>query len=199
MTIFRFSNIVAALALSAASIGSATAATYTEDFNAAFPTWESSWFGTNSTARNYYCNGALGCTSRGNNPDGLWIIGSAGVSAPVEVSFASGFGDSLTSFTLDVAGYSPTTLSAYDKNNALIFSENVSLTRGALSNPGVYSTYTITSTTGISRFAFSGSASGNTSIDNLIAVTSAVPEPETYALMLAGLAAVGFAAKRRRA
>jgi len=31
-----------------------------------------------------------------------------------------------------------------------------------------------------------------------IAVTAAVPEPETYALFLAGLGAVGFMAKRRR-
>lgn len=32
-----------------------------------------------------------------------------------------------------------------------------------------------------------------------LASVAAVPEPETYALMLAGLAAVGFAAKRRQA
>lgn len=31
-----------------------------------------------------------------------------------------------------------------------------------------------------------------------LAITAAVPEPETYALMLAGLAAMGFVAKRRK-
>ena len=31
-----------------------------------------------------------------------------------------------------------------------------------------------------------------------IGVTAAIPEPETYALFLAGLGAMGFMAKRRR-
>jgi hypothetical protein len=131
--------------------------------------------------------------------------------APVEVSFAPEFGARLVSFQLDVAGFAPTTLQAFDMSNNLIFSENVALTYGAFAMPGVYSNYLIESDTGISRFTFSGGAAGNTSIDNLVAVTRdvefarlavaqvpAIPEPETYALMLAGLAGIGVMRRRRR-
>ena len=202
MTTLRFSRIVGAIALVAASIGAAHADVLTEDFSGAFPAWESNWFGTQSTGRNYYCGGALGCTDRGNNPDGLWIVGdTGGSSSPVEVVFDTAFGASLTSFKLDIAGYSATTLQAFDAANTLIFSQDVILTYGATSDPGVYSNYTINSANGISRFTLSGTASGNTSIDNLVATTATapIPEPETYALMLAGLGAVGFMARRRKA
>nr|WP_316643532.1 FxDxF family PEP-CTERM protein [uncultured Roseateles sp.] len=199
MTSHRISFFATAIALAVASIGSAQAAVFTEDFEGSFPAWESQWFGTQSTGRNYYCSGALNCATRGNNPDGLWLADSTnGSSGPIDVKFNTGFGDSLTSFKLDVAGYTGTTLAAYDKDNALIFSQNLFLTFGAMSDPGVYASYTITSNNGISHFTFSGNAAGNTSIDNLVATTAAVPEPQTYALMLAGLGMFGFMAKRRK-
>ena len=202
MTKIRFSAIVGAIALIAGSVGSAQAAVLTEDFEGQFPAWESNWFGTMSTARNYYCNGALDCDTRGNNPDGLWISDTSGGSgSSADVVFDAGFGASLTSLKLDVAGYQPTTLQAYDMANVLIFSQEVTLTHGAFTDPGVYATYTINSSNGISHFTFSGGAKGNTSLDNLEAVTGtpAVPEPETYAMMLAGLGLMGYIAKRRKA
>ena len=45
--------------------------------------------------------------------------------------------------------------------------------------------------------AIGGSDSYGGSLD-AVSLTAAVPEPETYALMLAGLATVGFVARRRR-
>lgn len=52
--------------------------------------------------------------------------------------------------------------------------------------------------TGLSYVNFYANGSG-AQIDNLnVALTSAVPEPETYAMLLCGLAAVGFVAKRRK-
>lgn len=174
---------VALLALAAAS--GARAAVHAEDFEGAFPAWEAGWFGTLSNARNHYCVGAPGCLARNNNPDGLWLNGLPDNS--IEVVFDPAFAASLVSLKMDVAGFSPTTLKAYDTHNVEIFSREVDLTYGALQDPGSYASYTITSGAGISRFTFSGVAAGNTSVDNLVA-TTAVPEPSGLALVLGGLA-----------
>jgi hypothetical protein len=181
----------------------AQATTYTENFNAPFPAWESGWLGVNSNLTDYYCNGARGCSNRGNNPDGIWpsgtIAGSNYTSGPIIVNFTPSFGATITSLSLDVAGYVSTNLLAYNSSNALIFDQAVTLTYGAETNPGVYSNYTISSNSGISSFGFdSAQAAGNTSIDNVVVTTSAVPEPEAYAMMLAGLGLMGFMVRRKK-
>jgi len=188
-----FKHTVAAGLLGVAALGGARAATFTENFEAPFPAWESGWFGAQTDANNYYCN-ARNCTYRGNNPDGLWLFGNGSI---VTVQFEAAFAASLSSLQIDVAGYLPTRLIAVDKNGAKIFEQPIALTFGATSDPGVYSTYTITSTTGIGGFYFPDAPIGFTSIDNLVATTAPIPEPTTVALMLAGLAAVGAAARRQ--
>jgi|GEM_PF-713137 len=187
--------IVTAVALFA---NTAQAATYTENFEADFPTWESNWLGLNSDLNNYYCGGARGCYDRGNNPDGLWAYGTSSIT----VNFTGSFAASLQSLSLDVAGFTSTNLLAYDISDNLIFNSAVTLTSGAFTDPGTYANYTITSTNGISRFVFDSIfARGNTSIDNVIAVTSVaapVPEPEIYAMLGAGLGLMGWVARRRK-
>ena len=191
--------VVTAMALVAHT---AQAATYTEDFEADFATWESAWennwLGLNSDLNNYYCGGARGCTERGNNPDGLWAHGYGSII----VNFESSFAASLQWLSLDVAGFTSTNLLAYDISDNLIFSSAVTLTSGAFTDPGTYANYTITSSNGISRFVFDSiDSSGNTSIDNIIAVSSVaapVPEPEIYAMLGAGLGLMGWVARRRK-
>jgi len=185
-----------ASALVLCAVGTAAnSATLTENFDNV-PGWEAGWFGTNSNAQNCYGIGA----GRGNNPDGLWVSNGGCSSQPVNVAFNTGFAAMLTSFSLDVAGFTPTTLTFYDKAGSVLSATSVALTFGALSKPGVYSHYSVTSSTGIGSFSFSGFAAGNTSIDNLVAVTgAAVPEPGSAALLLIGLGVVGAAARRRQA
>lgn len=193
------SKVITVASLALIVTGSAQAAVYTEDFEQEFPAWESNWFGTMSDAWNIYCN-ARNCTTRGNNPDGLWLGGTN--AGTIQVTFDNAFGSSLTSFSLDVAGYGAGRfLSAYDIGGNRIFNQLVVPTSGAYSDPGVYTNYTINSSNGIARFEFSAGAAGNTSIDNLIAVTDAVqnevPEPATMGLLGLGLLGV-FGARSRR-
>ena len=196
----KFGTIAASLLVLAGAAGQAQALTLTEDFEAPFPAWESGWFGVNSDARNVYCDGAPDCAFRGNNPDGIWISNttvSSNPPAPFTVTFDPVFGARILSFSLGIATYTNTVLTAYDMNNSVIFSQLVSQTYGAWTDPGVYANYTITSTNGISSFAFSNDASGNTSIDNLVVELSLAAIPEPSALALLGAALFGFAVPRR--
>ena len=75
----------------------------------------------------------------------------------------------------------------------------------ALNNTGnnVWSLFTVsfTASSASTTLTLTGlgiSDSYGSSLDNVSVTASAVPEPETYALMLAGLVALGFVARRRR-
>ncbi len=177
------------------------ATTYVEDFNDPFPQWESGWLGQKSNLQNYYGVGA----GRGNNPDGLWIDDGDGIRGTdtVEIVFDQIFGASLNSLAIDIAGYVPITFQVFDKDSNLIFSNNVTLTRGGTSNPGVYTSLSVTSTNGISGFSFVSSGSqveGNTSIDNVVVTTGTVPEPLTIlGATTAIVFGVGFKGQLRKA
>jgi hypothetical protein len=187
---------------------SAHAATLTENFNAPFPAWESGWFGTESDATNVcavtYCLvGGIPVPPdpavRGNAGDGLWLSSEHGFSSsPLTITFDPMFGASLTSFKLDTVTYVESTLQAWDMSGRLIFSKDLRVHDYRDVPPTRYQSFTIASTDGISSFTFTGPADGNTIVDNLVAVTAAVPEPASAALLLGGLALVGTRLRHRR-
>ena len=172
--------------------GAAQAATIlTEDFEAVFPGWESGWLATNSNLTNHYGVGE----GRGNNPDGLWI----GVA---DIIFDPGFGQSITSSSFDVAGYSPTNVQIYDSLGGILLDVPVTLTSGAFTDPGTYVNYGISSLQGIGGFRFTGGGVlGNTSIDNVTVEIDGefnpIPEPATMAMFAAGLGLLGFFRRRK--
>ncbi len=57
--------------------------------------------------------------------------------------------------------------------------------------------FTVTDTSRFYRVSFSTDANQTALIDS-VSITTAVPEPETYAMMLAGLGAIGFLSRRRK-
>lgn len=210
-----------------------SAANLKEDFESEFPAWESGWLGINSNLRNF--NGVgLG---RGNNPDGLWIDDGLVLPTETKITFNSTFGSSLTSLSLDVAtfvsvlvdrsdigeGFSDVrpllTLEIFDIAGSALLTSLVTPTFGALTEPGVYASFSAQSSNGIGGFRFSAprvdptipfngrpvlgfidSIEGNTSIDNVVATTkTTVQVPDTASTsLLVGLGLLTLAACRRR-
>jgi hypothetical protein len=109
-------------------------------------------------------------------------------------TFTPVFSSSLVSAVLTSIGFTSVT----DINFTSVKLNGVSLN---IVNGLVDSASTLTqlNISGPLSLVVSGTSGLNASYSGTINVTAAVPEPETYALMLGGLGLVGFAARRRKA
>lgn len=187
----------------------ASASLLVEDFSS-LPLWQTGWLTTHSNLSNYYgVQGGATSYFRGNNPDGLWLDdndGVTGIDTAVRIMFDTAFGSSLQMFSLDVASHIPgadaVKIDIFDTSFNTIFSSYVTPTEGALSNPGLYQNFTVSSLAGIGGFELrSGSnIEGNIGIDNVMALVADGPVnvPEPSALFLLGAGILGLFAKRRR-
>ncbi|MBL8383990.1 MAG: PEP-CTERM sorting domain-containing protein [Burkholderiales bacterium] len=142
----------------------------------------------------------IGANNRDLGANGLWggagnfaaggFVGElrftfAGVSSGAG-AFVNHYADGMLPFGIVVT--------AYGENNQIIESHTVSVTTAIDSyNDGVFLGITRT-TADIRSISFKGVG---TVVDNLT-YTTPVPEPGTYAMLLAGLALVGSIARRRR-
>ena len=90
-------------------------------------------------------------------------------------------------------GYGNAVIAAYDTNGSMLDSTTLTFNTNGTSNSGEFHGFR-QNTASIKTFTMSGSYIGGSNF-----AVVAVPEPETYAMMLAGLAGLGFMARRRKA
>jgi hypothetical protein len=175
-------RLIAAAALM--TVGAANAATTTIDFSghqASSPigaTYSALGVTFSSDALFYQCGG--GCPAP--TPNGWFAYAG-------NDTFTITFSTPQTLVTFQGVSNSDTIASAYSASDVLVAS--VTDQQGAVSNV----VDTLSSSTPFTSIVFSGEAPVAT---NLSFNISAVPEPANCAMMLFGLAAVGFAALRRK-
>ncbi len=143
---------------------------------------------------------------------GAWTVGGD------SVDLVRGIGGAISGISVDLAGYNSGSLSQtfnaqagstytlswdYFKNaNGATLSVDFGGKNTTYAPPSAVTSASLTFTavtSGVQTVTFGsiGNTAAGPVLDNVSLTVSAVPEPETYALLLAGLGAVGFVARRR--
>ncbi len=132
----------------------------------------------------------------------LWRSGATGSAAGILQNLATVNGGKYSlSFDLYSAGTSSTNPAAMNFEaffgGAKVYGLQNATTNGAWMH---FTFDNLTATSALTELKFSSRNDPSfTRLDNISVVASPVPEPETYAMMIAGLGLLAFAAKRRKA
>lgn len=130
----------------------------------------------------------------------LWRSGATGSAAAISQNLSTVAGGKYTlSFDLYSAGTSSSTPSAVNFE-ALFNGVKVYGFQNTTMNWTHFTFDNLTATSALTELKFSSRNDPSfTRLDNVSVIAAPVPEPETYAMMIAGLGLLAFAAKRRKA
>ncbi|MBV6325000.1 PEP-CTERM sorting domain-containing protein [Duganella sp. HSC-15S17] len=124
---------------------------------------------------------------------GLTMAGTNDQSSTMTLAFSQAVAGVGAFFNYVPVYYGPATIAVYDATHTLIESTTLTFTTNGGQNQGEFHGF-LESAPSISFLTMSGAYIGATGF-----AVQAVPEPETYAMLLTGLGLLGVAARRRKA
>ncbi|WP_229211305.1 MULTISPECIES: FxDxF family PEP-CTERM protein [unclassified Duganella] len=149
------------------------------------------WSSANSNAVFGY-NGGYGFNDNGFW-SGLTMAGTNDGGSSMTLAFSQAVRGVGAFFNYVPVPFGPAVISAYDAHSNLIESTSLTFTTNGGLNQGEFHGF-LESTPSISYVTMTGAYIGATDF-----TVVAVPEPETYGMLLAGLGLLGVAARRRKA